>query len=322
METSNNNLPDGRDIAQKHGYPVMDPMEIRAVGVYPSSLGDDINNPPLPNLDPNSLVDDSKKAIPALSERIKRRVKSSYYDDLRAKTPEDSIISNGIPSGRFDVSGPRIGLDESRFKLSDGTWIPKYESFQAGVDNDSRLARNQGTGEKIFRGLGKFVYKTALYGIGGIIQPFYGIYEGVTKGKFESVFNNDFTRWLDDMDKRGDYRLAHYYDKEERDMGFLRSLGTANFWTNDFLSGLAFTAGAMLSSAVYSGAGLMNLARTGARAGVALARIGKAASDTKKAFGAYLRAARIGQRVARGWIPPYFLVRLPHGKLQWKPEVC
>lgn len=307
METSNNNLPDGRDIAQKHGYPVMDPMEIRAVGVYPSSLGDDINNPPLPNLDPNSLVDDSKKAIPALSERIKRRVKSSYYDDLRAKTPEDSIISNGIPSGRFDVSGPRIGLDESRFKLSDGTWIPKYESFQAGVDNDSRLARNQGTGEKIFRGLGKFVYKTALYGIGGIIQPFYGIYEGVTKGKFESVFNNDFTRWLDDMDKRGDYRLAHYYDKEERDMGFLRSLGTANFWTNDFLSGLAFTAGAMLSSAVYSGAGLMNLARTGARAGVALARIGKAASDTKKAFGAYLRAARIGQRVGKGLDTALFL---------------
>ena len=307
METSNNNLPDGRDIAQKHGYPVMDPMEIRAVGVYPSSLGDDINNPPLPNLDPNSLVDDSKKAIPALSERIKRRVKSSYYDDLRAKTPEDSIISNGIPSGRFDVSGPRIGLDESRFKLSDGTWIPKYESFQAGVDNDSRLARNQGTGEKIFRGLGKFVYKTALYSIGGIIQPFYDIYEGVTKGKFESVFNNDFTRWLDDMDKRGDYRLAHYYDKEERDMGFLRSLGTANFWTNDFLSGLAFTAGAMLSSAVYSGAGLMNLARTGARAGVALARIGKVASDTKKAFGAYLRAARIGQRVGKGLDTAVFL---------------
>lgn len=300
METSNNNLPDGRDIAQKHGYPVMDPMEIRAVGVYPSSLGDDINNPPLPNLDPNSLADDSKRAIPALSERIKRRVKSSYYDDLRAKTPEDSIISNGIPSGRFDVSGPRIGIDESRFRLSDGTWIPKYESFQAGVDNDSRLARNQGTGEKIFRGLGKFVYKTALYGIGGIIQPFYGIYEGVTKGKFESVFNNDFTRWLDDMDKRGDYRLAHYYDKEERDMGFLRSLGTANFWTNDFLSGLSFTAGAMLSSAVYSGAGLMNLARTGARAGVALARIGKAASDTKKAFGVYLRAARTGRRIGKG----------------------
>lgn len=56
----------------------------------------------------------------------------------------------------------------------------------------------------------------------------------------------------------------------------------------------------MLSSAVYSGAGLMNLARTGARAGVALARIGKAASDTKKAFGVYLRAARTGRRIGKG----------------------
>lgn len=56
----------------------------------------------------------------------------------------------------------------------------------------------------------------------------------------------------------------------------------------------------MLSSAVYSGAGLMNLARMGVRAGVALARIGKAASDTKKAFGVYLRAARTGQRIGKG----------------------
>ena len=41
-------------------------------------------------------------------------------------------------------------------------------------------------------------------------------------------------------------------------MNFLQSMTTANFWSNDFLSGLAFTAGAMLSSAVYSGAGLIN----------------------------------------------------------------
>lgn len=150
------------------------------------------------------------------------------------------------------------------------------------------------------RGLGKFVGKAALYGLGGVIQPFYGIYAGVSRGNFNAVFDNDFTRWLDDQDKKMDYGLAHYYNREERDMNFLQSMTTANFWFNDFLSGLAFTAGAMLSSAVYSGAGLMNLARTGARAGVALARIGKAASDTKKAFGVYLRAARTGRRIGKG----------------------
>ena len=120
-----------------------------------------------------------------------------------------------------------------------------------------------------------------------------------------------------------DYGLAHYYNREERDMNFLQSMTTANFWSNDFLSGLAFTVGAMLSSAVYSGAGLMNLARTGARAGVALARIGKAASDTKKAFGAYLRAAPYRTEGRQGdWTPPPFLARPPHGRHLSRPEVC
>lgn len=191
-------------------------------------------------------------------------------------------------------------MEDSRYRLSSGTWIPKYESYIPGVDNDTRLSRSQGRTEKWMRGLGKFVGKAALYGLGGVIQPFYGIYAGVSRGNFNAVFDNDFTRWLDDQDKKMDYGLAHYYNREERDMNFLQSMTTANFWFNDFLSGLAFTAGAMLSSAVYSGAGLMNLARTGARAGVALARIGKAASDTKKAFGVYLRAARTGRRIGKG----------------------
>lgn len=37
------------------------------------------------------------------------------------------------------------------------------------------------------RGLGKFVGKTALYGLGGVIQPFYGIYAGVSRGNFNAV---------------------------------------------------------------------------------------------------------------------------------------
>lgn len=298
MDKNNDQIPTGRDIANKYRYPVAEP--IMPVVRDTSGRSIDISNPPLPNLDPNAAYEQSKKVIPALSERIKNKVRSSYYDDSLSYSPIRDLLANGIRKGMFDVSGPKISLDKSRFRLSDGRWISMYDDYVEGVDNDTRLANQQGTGEKLLRGLGKFAYKTALYGIGGVIQPFYGIYEGVTKGKFDAVFNNDFTRWLDDMDKRGDYKLAHYYDKEERDMGFLRSLGTANFWTNDFLSGLSFTAGAMLSSAVFSGAGLMNLSRTGARAGAILAGMGKAASNTKKAFGAYLRGARIGQRVGKG----------------------
>lgn len=301
---TNNNAPSGRDLANKYGYPTMSVDKIKAVGSDPYNIPDR-DLPPV--LDPYSASERSKSQIPSLSERIKNTVKTNYYDNMKHMSPLGYMASDQSYKGRFNLTGPEISLEDSRYRLSSGTWIPKYESYIPGVDNDTRLSKTQSRTEKWMRGLGKFVGKAALYGLGGVIQPFYGIYAGVSRGNFNAVFDNDFTRWLDDQDKKMDYGLAHYYNREERDMNFLQSMTTANFWSNDFLSGLAFTAGAMLSSAVYSGAGLMNLARTGARAGVALARIGKAASDTKKAFGAYLRAARIGQRVGKGLDTALFL---------------
>ena len=299
METMEiyNNTSNGKNLAEKYRYPTMNVDNIKAIGTDSYSIPDR-DMPPI--LDPYSASERSKSQIPSLSERIKNTVKTNYYDDMKHMSPLGYMASDQSYKGRFNLTGPEISLEDSRYRLSSGTWIPKYESYIPGVDNDTRLSRSQGRTEKWMRGLGKFVGKTALYGLGGVIQPFYGIYAGVSRGNFNAVFDNDFTRWLDDQDKKMDYGLAHYYNREERDMNFLQSMTTANFWSNDFLSGLAFTAGAMLSSAVYSGAGLMNLARTGARAGVALARIGKAASDTKKAFGVYLRAARAGQRIGKG----------------------
>lgn len=299
METMEiyNNTSNGKDLAEKYRYPTINVDNIKAIGTDPYDIPDR-DLPPV--LDPYSASERSKSQIPSLSERIKNTVKTNYYDDMKHMSPLGYMASDQSYKGRFNLTGPEISLEDSRYRLSSGTWIPKYESYIPGVDNDTRLSMSQGRTEKWMRGLGKFVGKAALYGLGGVIQPFYGIYAGVSRGNFNAVFDNDFTRWLDDQDKKMDYGLAHYYNREERDMNFLQSMTTANFWSNDFLSGLAFTAGAMLSSAVYSGAGLMNLARTGARAGVALARIGKAASDTKKAFGVYLRAARTGRRIGKG----------------------
>lgn len=299
METMEiyNNTSNGKGLAEKYRYPTMNVDNIKAIGADSYSIPDR-DLPPV--LDPYSASERSKSQIPSLSERIKNTVKTNYYDDMKHMSPLGYMASDQSYKGRFNLTGPEISLEDSRYRLSSGTWIPKYESYIPGVDNDTRLSRSQGRTEKWMRGLGKLAGKTALYGLGGVIQPFYGIYAGVSRGNFNAVFDNDFTRWLDDQDKKMDYGLAHYYNREERDMNFLQSMTTANFWSNDFLSGLAFTVGAVLSSAVYSGAGLMNLARTGARAGVALARIGKAASDTKKAFGVYLRAARTGQRIGKG----------------------
>lgn len=317
MEIENNNtpVPAAADYMRASGYPIMEPMNPVTPGVSIPELS--VSNPPLPDLDPLTASKRSETQIPALSERIKNKVKSSYYDEATSKSPIRDLAYQGVPRGRFDVSGPKINLESSRFRLNSGTWIPRYDNYMEGLDNDSRLAMTQGTMEKVGRGLGKFVYKAGLYGVGGVVQSFNGIYSAVTKGKFEAVYNNNFTAWLDDMDKMADYKLAHYYNKEERDMNILQSMTTANFWTNDLMSGLAFTAGAMISSYVFAGAGLMNFARVGGRTGAFLAGLGKSASNAKTAFSTYKRAAMIGQKVGKALDVGVFL----NSSVSWEAAV-
>lgn len=301
MNSNNNN--DMGNVMRDQGYYVPTPS-------IPSPMlsGDNISSIPIPvgmssssDMDNDVLSREGNRSIPSLVEGIKKSVETSYHDDVRARNSLFQMINEvGIPKGNYDITGSKINLRDSRYRLSTGEWIPKYENYINNIDNDDRLSRSQSGWEKTYRGLGKFIYKSALYGIGGVGQSVYGLKELVTKGTLSAMYDNSFARWLDDMDKRGDYTLNHYYSKEERDAGFLKSMFTTNFWTNDLLSGAAFTAGAVLSSYAFAGAGLMNAARMGARIGATIAGMGKAVSATKTGFNAMLRAARIGRGIGKG----------------------
>jgi hypothetical protein len=303
MEKMSNNNNDIGNVMKSQGYYVPTPS-------IPSPMPskDNISSIPIPvgmrsssDMDNDVLSREGSRSIPSLVEGIKNSVETSYHDDVKARNPLFQMINEtGIPKGNYDITGSRINLRDSRYRLSTGEWIPKYESYINNVDNDDRLSKNQSGWEKTYRGLGKFIYKSTLYGIGGVGQSIYGLKELVTKGTLSAISDNGFADWLDDMDKRGDYTLNHYYSKEERDAGFLKSMLTTNFWTNDLLSGAAFTAGAVLSSYAFAGAGLMNAARMGARIGATIAGMGKAASATKTGFNAMLRAARIGRGIGKG----------------------
>lgn len=297
MNSNNNN--DMGNVMRDQGYYVPTPS-------IPSPMlsGDNISSIPIPvgmssssDMDNDVLSREGSRSIPSLVEGIKKSVETSYHDDVRARNSLFQMINEvGIPEGNYDITGSRINLRDSRYRLSTGEWIPKYENYINNIDNDDRLSRSQSGWEKTYRGLGKFIYKSALYGIGGVGQSVYGLKELVTKGTLSAMYDNSFARWLDDMDKRGDYMLNHYYSKEERDAGFFKSMFTTNFWTNDLLSGAAFTAGAILSSYAFAGAGLMNAARMGARIGATVAGL----AATKSGFNSMLRAARIGRGIGKG----------------------
>ena len=122
----------------------------------------------------------------------------------------------------------------------------------AGNDLEESRAQLQPTSEKWLNGLVKFGGKTLTATAGGILGPVVGIPEAIKEGSFNSFFDNDYQRWLDGLNDSMDENLPNYYTKEEQDANFFQSLGSANFWANDFLGAMSFTTGAILTELTYS----------------------------------------------------------------------
>jgi len=164
-------------------------------------------------------------------------------------------------------------------RLNNGTYIPRYENFTTGFNEEGRLARQQGTGEKLSRGFGKFWAKTGLNVLDATIGTVNGISEMIGQGRFSAFYDNDFAKKLDDYRTRTNADMIHYYTQEEKSKNFFEKLGTVNFWANDFGDAMAFLAGAALPEVIIAGVtggGSISLsaAKWGGRIGAGLTKQG------------------------------------------------
>lgn len=157
-------------------------------------------------------------------------------------------------------------IEDSHTKLNDGTWVAKYETFSPNRDNAKYYADTQTSGDKWSNGLLKFGGKTLSAIAGGTLGTIVGVKDWVTSGNMSALYDNDFSRYLDDLNVKMDNKLPNYYTEAEQNMGFIDSLGTTNFWANDFLGGLSFTVGAIGSEMLWGAAtGGASLSTLGAR---------------------------------------------------------
>lgn len=159
--------------------------------------------------------------------------------------------------------------------LSDGSKVARYESYLPGSDNTERLAQQQTTGEKWSNGVIKALSKTGNAVLGGTVGVVYGLGAALNEGSFSAIYDNDFSNKLNDIDTSLNYQLPNYYTKQEQEKGLGGQMGTANFWADKFLGGLSFTAGAIISEAIWAAAtGGTSLAARGAMLGTRLSRWG------------------------------------------------
>lgn len=162
----------------------------------------------------------------------------------------------------------------------------EYDYSKSQQENIENIASKQSTEEKWANGLTKFLGKTGTAVIGGTIGTVNGLTEFVTSGNFSSIYDNSFNKRLEDLNAKMDYKLPNYYTQAERDKSLFAQMGTANFWANDVLGGLSFTAGAIVSEGLWSLAtGGTSLATTATRLGAQMSAKGGMKALLKNTLG-------------------------------------
>ena len=141
-------------------------------------------------------------------------------------------------------------------------------------DYEDARAQRQSVADKWGNGLTKFLGKTATATVGGIgmlgsiAANAAGQFEDGVMGltgregdtSFHELYDNGFYRALDEANKEMDSALPNYVTRAEQEYNLGQSLGTANFWANDFLQGASFVTAAILTEGLMSvGAGATGL---------------------------------------------------------------
>ncbi len=238
-----------------------------------------LNQPPLPQIKYQGIqeVDNFPKTtdnIATLQRDIRKSVNSP---DQSPSLTTDLFSGLGKQSQkpRFESYTPYEGGDLYA-TTSEGDLLSRYENYIPGTDNNERLASQQTTSEKWGNGVTKALAKTGSAILGGTAGLVYGVGAALSDGSFSSIYDNSFSNTLSDWDTKLQYQLPNLYTKQESEKSLFGQIGTANFWSDKFLGGLSFTAGAIVSEGIWAYAtGGVSLSSAGARLGTKLTSAGR-----------------------------------------------
>lgn len=186
-----------------------------------------------------------KSNLPKLSTNERRLLNNTKRRDLSDIFRADT----GIDVGGFDVDSRLVRQDTNT-----GDSIAKFDTFTPFIDNEDNLAIKQSGWEQALNGVGKAAVKTLLNVVDGTVGTAVGLINGIAEGNLAATYNNGFSKWIDDMNTRMDLALPNYYTQEQRNMNFLESMGTVNFYANDVMGGMSFLLGTIGSEAIWAAA--------------------------------------------------------------------
>ena len=219
---------------------------------------------------------------------------SIRYDHLNGSSrnwiPKAREMMTKSVAGKIDMFDT-VSKYDTHTRIGADTWVPKYSSYQVGVNNEERLSKLQSSTEKFFNPIVRTPIKVLGGGALDLLSLPYGIIEGAITGRLESVYDNDFANWIDSVDARVDHRYRNYYSEAEKNLGFNtytwdKTLGGAEF------TGRMLVSEAILASLTGGTSVAASLARSGLKGASALAR--GAGKVSKMATGVGKIADKVG----------------------------
>ena len=121
---------------------------------------------------------------------------------------------------------------------------------------------------KIGAGLAKGVVLAGTTFLNGTVGLVAGVGTAVTEGRWSGLWDNDFSRAMDSINKGAEEVLPNYYTQDELNQPWYTNIFTANFWGDKFIKNIGFTVGAFYSGGIYSkGLGaIMQAVKAGSKA--------------------------------------------------------
>ena len=123
----------------------------------------------------------------------------------------------------------------------------RYAQFNPGLDMEDTYAKNQGFFEKAKNGVLKGAGLAATTFVNGTAGLVYGAYKWAEDGRFSSLFDNELSRKLDEINTSMEDSLPNYYSQKETNADWYSpdNFFTANFLWDKLVKNAGFSVGAI-----------------------------------------------------------------------------
>lgn len=197
----------------------------------------------MPDLIPGSGFDDLLKQVAVPTNYLISNSQYAQTPDPQAFLQSEFSKSLNVP---LDLRAPEV---ISPFAVDPSSRFPLQV---LGMDNEDLYSQGQGVFDKAINAIGKGLILTGTTFAQSTIGLLAGLSKFATTGEFSSLYDNEFNRWMDNINKNSENALPNYYSAAERERPWYSNIFTANFFWDKIVKNLGFMAGAALSGSVFA----------------------------------------------------------------------